>query len=262
MLQAVSSACLFPMLTEDAFQSLCETGIRNIELFLNAPSEATPAFAKKIRSIQQQYNIHIPAVHPWTAASEYYMLFAKYQRRYEDFFEQAKEIFSLMNEVGADIYILHGALLGKIPDVSFYCERYHQLVELGKQFGVTVTHENVYKYVGSELSFLQELCRQLGDDAKLTFDTKQATRSEVNIDEALQTIGTHIAHVHLSDNGSVGDCLRIGQGSFDIPAFLTKLHGIGYHGALTLELYRDAFSIPAELAEDYHKIEKIIKEIE
>lgn len=261
MQPAVSSACLFPMLTEDAFQTLCETGIRSVEVFLNAPSEATNAFAKKIRSIQQQYDVRIPAIHPWTAPNEYFMLFSRYQRRYEDFVEQAKQIFSLMNEVGAEIYILHGALKGKIPDVSFYCERYKQLYDLGKEYGITVTHENVNKYVGSDLSFLQEMCNQLGEDAKFTFDTKQAIRSDMHIDAALQAVGTHIAHVHLSDHGTAGDCLRIGQGDFDISAFLTKLRDFGYQGTVTLELYREAFSSPAELAEDYHKIENILQNI-
>ena len=115
------------------------------------------------------------------------------------------------------------------------------------------------RFESQSLRFLREFCRLLGDDAKLTFDIKQAVRAGMDISEAVRTVGTHIVHVHLSDHGDRGDCLRIGKGRFQVAPFLSALHQQGFDGAVTLELYRDAFDNPAELAEDYQRIERLIR---
>ena len=81
----------------------------------------------------------------------------------------------------------------------------------------------------------------------------------MSIDEAVRLLGKHIVHVHLSDHGDLGDCLRIGKGRFEIVPFLQSLRTQGFDGAVTLELYRGAFGATAELAEDWKKIERIIR---
>ena len=45
MKAAVSTACLYPKPTEDALYDLCLSGIRTVEIFLNAPSVTKPMFA-------------------------------------------------------------------------------------------------------------------------------------------------------------------------------------------------------------------------
>ena len=185
------------------------------------------------------------------------MLFSNYARRCRDFLEEAKQVFSLMATVGAQYYVLHGALANTCkPEI--YCERFRMLAETGRQFGVTVTQENVVRFESQSLRFLREFCKQLGDDAKLTFDTKQAVRAGMDISEAVRTVGKHIVHVHLSDHGDRGDCLRIGKGRFQISPFLRGLHAQGFDGAVTLELYREAFGSTSELAEDWQKIDRLI----
>ena len=84
----------------------------------------------------------------------------------------------------------------------------------------------------------------------------------MSIPDAVRAIGKHIVHVHLSDHGERGDCLRIGQGRFQIAPFLEALHGQGYDGAVTLELYREAFDSVTDLAEDYQRIERLIRKAE
>jgi sugar phosphate isomerase/epimerase len=163
-----------------------------------------------------------------------------------------------METIGAQYYILHGAPAGRVPS-ELYCERFHLLAEAGKQFGVTVTQENVNLYESQSLRFLKEFCRILGNEAKITFDTKQAVRARVDIDEAVRLLGKHIVHVHLSDHGDLGDCLRIGKGRFQIAPFLKALRAQGFDGAVMLELYREAFGSTAELAEDFQKIDRLIR---
>lgn len=258
MIPAVSTACLYPKPTEDALYDLCLNSIRTVEIFLNAPQECRPVFVSDLRAMLDRFGMQCRSVHPWTAVSEGFMLFSNYPRRCSDFLETAKRVFAAMEILGAKYYILHGAYIGTVrPDIYF--ERFKMLCETAKPFGVTVTQENVVKYESGRLRFLRDFCKALGEDARLTFDVKQAKRAGMEIDEAVRTVGQHIVHVHLSDHSDKGDCLRIGKGRFEIVPFLQQLSAQGFDGAVTLELYREAFGSAAELAEDYSRIERLIK---
>lgn len=258
MIAAVSTACLYPKPTEDALYDLCLHGIRTVEIFLNAPSECRQVYANDLAAMLKRFGVECRSVHPWTAPNEGFMLFSNYPRRCADFVEEAKQIFALMETVGAQYYVLHGAPAGRVQ-TEIYCERFHMLAEAAKPFGVEVTQENVNLFEGQSLRFLKEFCRILGDEAQITFDTKQAVRAHMDIGEAVRLLGRHIIHVHISDHSDLGDCLRIGKGRFQIAPFLSSLHAQGFDGAVTLELYREAFGSTAELAEDWQKIDRLIR---
>lgn len=262
MQAAVSTACLFPKPTEEALYDLCLTGVQNVEIFLNAPSETGKVFVNNLRDICRRAETTCVAVHPWTAPLEGFMLFSPYERRAADFLEDTKRVFHAMNTLGAKYYILHGALQGTCKDINLYCDRFHRLYTLGQQFGVTVTQENVYRHESANLRFLREFSRILGDEAAFTFDVKQAVRSNMNPTEAVAAIGKHIRHLHISDHGPLGDCLRIGKGRFQVVPFLTQLLAQGFHGSVTLELYRDAFDNAQQLCEDWQKINRLIARAE
>lgn len=261
MIPAVSTACLYPKPTEDALYDLCLHGIRTVEIFLNAPSECKPVFVNDLRAMLDRFGMRCYALHPWTATSEGFMLFSRYPRRCADFLEDAKHVFAAMETLGAKYYILHGALLGTTkPEI--YWERFRMLCEAAKPFGVTVTQENVHRYESEKLRFLRDFCKALGDNAKITFDVKQAKRAGMNIEEAVRTIGQQIVNVHLSDHSDKGDCLRIGKGRFEMVPFMQQLAGQGFDGTVTLELYREAFGSAAELAEDYSRLERLMKKVQ
>ena len=137
MIAAVSTACLFPKPTEDALYDLCLHGIQNVEIFLNAPSECRTVFAGDLQALLKRFGIRCVSVHPWTAPEEGFMLFSNYPRRCTDFLDEAKHVFELMQRIGAEYYILHGANPGRVsPEI--YCERFHLLCEAAKPFGVTL----------------------------------------------------------------------------------------------------------------------------
>lgn len=258
MQAAVSTACLFPKPTEEALYDLCLAGIHRTEIFLNAPSEAETVFVTNLRDMLRRFGAACTAVHPWTAPEEGFMLFSPYKRRAADFIEQAKHIFEAMQILGAEYYILHGAMQGTCKDISLYCDRFHRLYTVGKTFGITVTQENVYRHESANLKFLREFCRILGDDAALTFDVKQAVRAGVNPTEAIESVGSHVRHLHISDHGPLGDCLRIGSGRFQVVPFLSLLQKKGFAGSVTLELYREAFDHAQQLCEDWQRLERLI----
>ncbi|MBR5370812.1 MAG: sugar phosphate isomerase/epimerase [Oscillospiraceae bacterium] len=261
MKAAVSTACFYPKLTEDALYDLCLSGISTVEIFLNTPSEAGSVYANDMAAMLRRFDTKCVSVHPWTAPNEGFMLFSNYMRRVRDFLEETRKVFQFMQTVGAKIYVLHGCPIGWVkPD--FYCERFKMLSNLGKEYGISVTQENVNKYESQSLKFLKEFCRLLGDDAKITLDTKQAVRAGMSLDETVRSVGDHIVHVHLSDHGEKGDCLRIGEGRFQIVPFLTALRAKGFDGAVMLELYRDAFGGVQDLHEDWQRIGRLIARAE
>lgn len=260
MRAAVSTSCLFPKPTEDALYDLCLLGVQTVEIHLNAPSECKPVFVSDLAALLARFGVKCCSVHPWVNACEGNMLFSRYPRRTVDFIEEAKTVFSAAQRLGAQFYVLHGAPAGTVrPDI--YCERFQMLAEAGRQFGIMVTQENVARCECGSLRFLREFCRILGDDARLTLDTKQAVRSGIDLEEAVRLFGSRIVHLHLSDHGERGDCLRIGQGRFRIAPFLQSLREKGFDGSVVLELYRENFSAASDLAEDWQRIDRMIKKL-
>ena len=47
----VSTACLYPLETEKAFEYLAKNGIKNTEIFFNTDSELTPSFVSELKQI-------------------------------------------------------------------------------------------------------------------------------------------------------------------------------------------------------------------
>ena len=258
MRAAVSTSCLFPKPTEDALYDLCLLGVQTVEIQLNAPSECKPVFVNDLAALLSRFGVRCCAVQPWTSAAEGQMLFSRYPRRTADFIEEAKSVFFAAQRLGAQFYILHGAPSGSVrPEI--YCERFQMLSEAGKAFGVTVTQGNVYRHESLSLRFLRDFCRILGDDARLTFDTREAVRAGIDIGEAVRLLGSRIVHLHLSDHGERGDSLRLGQGRFGIAPFLQSLREKGFDGTAVLELNRENFTAASELAEDCQRLDRIIK---
>ena len=60
----VSSACYYPSETEKSLQTAGEYGYRNVELFLNSPSELEDEYLDEIIAIKEKYNLNIVSVHP------------------------------------------------------------------------------------------------------------------------------------------------------------------------------------------------------
>ena len=46
MKAGVSTACLYPMQTEEALETLAKMGIKTLEIFFNAPSELSKPFLR------------------------------------------------------------------------------------------------------------------------------------------------------------------------------------------------------------------------
>jgi sugar phosphate isomerase/epimerase len=256
----VSTACLYPKPLEEAVYELAVNGVSNIEIFLNTQSELKKGYAHGLANMLKRFEVNCCAVHPFTCELEQLMFFSEYERRMDDALEYHKLYFRLMNIVGADIFVLHGAKANQ--PAEFYCERYSKLYRLGQEFGVKVAVENVSRCRSGSAAFIREIAGMLGNEFAFVLDTKQALRAGENPFSFLDAAGSHVEHVHISDSGEMGDCLLIGKGSFRFKQFFRKLYSLNPSANVILELYRSGFNGISDLVTSYNILSNMTEQAE
>ena len=245
----VSTACFYPMETEKALAVLAENGIKTVEIFFNADCELNGGIYGEIKRAVKENGITVLSVHPYTSAIETMTLFGDYPRRLTEIMGTYERYFEIMNELGARIFVLHGALKSANLTSELYLERYSMLFELGKKHGVTVAQENVSYCKSGDLTFLRRMKQQLVGGCAFVLDVKQALRSGLDPFEIMEVMGGRLAHCHLSDNIPEKDCVPVGKGRLDFGRFAEELKKRSYDGGIILELYSSGFEHLSELAE-------------
>ncbi len=257
----ISTASMYPQLTEDTFRLYGEWGIDCAEVFLNTLSELEPSYLRMLAGIARDSGVKVVSVHPFTCAFEPFMLFTGYDRRFRDALEWHRRYFDGMNQLGAEIFVFHGdRAQGTLPEEEYFA-RFAALRDLGREYGVTVAQENVERCRSRSLPFLLRMRDYLQGDLALVFDNKQAIRSGVDGEEFIRVLGREICHVHLSDHNQEKDCLPIGVGEMDTGKLLGLLEESGFQGAVVEELYRESYSSPQELREGYENLQKFGKKL-
>ena len=249
----VSTACLYPMNTEQALKTLAELSIDTVEIFFNSFSEIEPAFVKNLKRIADHAGMKIAAIHPFTSSFESFMLFTPYGRRFEDMLELYKKYFQAAKILGANVLILHGDNDGGPLSDAEYFERFAALADAGRDYGVTTAQENVFKFRGAHPHFISKMRQHLGSNAKFVFDIKQALRSGYDPFDVLDAMGEDVVHIHLSDNlpqgtnGIDNTCLMPFKGNFNFERLADKLRSASFDGCYILEVYRRCFEHPEEI---------------
>ena len=83
---------------------------------------------------------------------------------------------------------------------------------------------------------------------------EMAVRCGVDPLDLARRFAPQIVHLHLSDHGEKGDCLPVGEGSFDFPALFRVLFDGGFRGDGVLELYRSCYEDPRVLQKSAEKL--------
>lgn len=257
----VSTASLYPMVTEQALNELAIRGVDCVEIFLNSDCELKKDFINGLKSTLDSFNISVSSIHPYTCGIEPMMFFTQYPRRFLDILDYYKKYFEIMNLLGAKIFVFHGNKPQNAFPEEQYFERFKGLSDLGKTFGITVAQENVARCSSGNLDFLKRMAQALENDAKFVLDTKQAVRKGYNPYEFVEALNNKIVHIHISDFGDKGDCLLVGQGNLDFNNFLKKLTFCSYTGSIILELYSNGYKNVDELIDNYVYIKKNIKNV-
>lgn len=255
----ISTSCLYPLETEKSLDMLGKIGVKTCEVFLNSPSETTPEFAKILNKIREENGIKITSVHPFSSFAETYMLFSQYQRRFDDMLEFYKRNFEVTALLGAEFFVIHGALTNaKITDGEYF-ERFAKLVEEGKKSGVKVCHENVNRHLCESPDFTEKLKAFLGGDFRLVFDVKQAVRAGYNPLDFAEKFKKDIVHIHISDHTENADCLPPGKGNFDFSKLIGIMNSVSYEGDYIIELYRENFVDENDLKKSLQYMESLQK---
>lgn len=254
MKAGLSTACLYPTEIENAFRQLAENGVKTAEIFVNSHCELSDPYRGEMLAVQKEYGIDVVSVHPYTCSIEPMMLFTAYERRVADMLDYYKRFFEYMNLFGAKYFILHGNKpQNPFPDEKYF-ERYLRLQETAGQFGVCAVQENVARCTSKSLEFLVKMKNALGDRAAFVLDTKQSHRSGNDPIETVKLLAENIRHVHFSDFGAAGDCLKFGFGEYDNFALFTELKKCGYNGNIIIELYKGSHGGASDLAENYREL--------
>ena len=104
----ISTACLYPMYTEKALETLLGQGFRLFEIFFNTLSELEPEFVSHLGKMLEQKGAVLKSIHPFTSGFESYLLFSNYERRFEDGIKFYNRYFETAARLGAKILVLHG----------------------------------------------------------------------------------------------------------------------------------------------------------
>ena len=237
----VSTASLYPLHAEDAFNELAARGVKTAELFANSSSEGREPVVGMIADTMKRAGMEIVSFHPFSSPMESVFLFSEYDRRIDEMLQLYGEFFGAMRKLGAKIFVLHGAISSSKCTPEHYIRQFRLLSEAAAEFGVTVAQENVSYCLSGKLDFLKLMKRELGDCAKFVLDLKQCRRAGEDAFDMIRGLGGSIAHLHISDGDADRDCLPVGQGSFDFCRLMQEMSAVGYDGAYIVELYRQNY---------------------
>ncbi len=254
----ISSACFYPLTTEESFIKLCEAGIKCIELFFNSPSEISNNYINDLIAIQKEYEIKIPSVHPFMSFAESFFLFSSYERRFYDILDFYKRFFEIMQKLDSEIFIIHGLKIPGSITEDVYFDRFGKLTEIGKTYGITVCQENVVQHHSQSADFLMRMKNALGDDFSLVLDIKQARRSLESPYDFINKLGNHIKHIHISDYNDKSSCIPPAEGLFDFREFFRELDKIDYNGKFIIELYDYSYTDEKQIYESFYKINEFL----
>jgi sugar phosphate isomerase/epimerase len=189
---------------------------------------------------------------------------------YPQVVEECKRRMAIAAELGAP-YVIAGPPLGA-ADYHVGARRYRELLEIGSSMGVKPSME----FLGfvAKLNAIEEaleVMRQSGrDDATTVLDPAHIYRGGGSVESIAKLSAEQIAVCHYDDcPGDVPREVQMdehrvmpGDGVFDLPRYVDLLRQIGYHGYLSLELFRTDLWIrnPVEVARE--GLEKMIRSVE
>ncbi len=214
--------------------------------------------------VLQNAQMEISSAHPFTALMEGFYFGTPYETRPRDGLALYRRYFEACRVLGCTKLVFHGDHdynVGKFP-IAQYARNVNELAALGREYGVTLCHENVaYCRLGYP-ERVRELRPLLGQYAAFVLDLKQACRNKIPIRCMLQAMCGAIRQVHISDHTEEANCLAPGAGKMDLLEFLHSLGRAGYNEDVIIELYSDSYRSQAELIRSFHYVRQLVEQVE
>lgn len=254
----ISTSCLYPMYTEQAFELIASRGVRLTEIFFNANCELEPQFINQLVQIKNKYGIAVSSIHPTMSLAESFMLFSNYDRRFIEGIDIYKRYGEIAATIGAKYVIMHGGKPNGTMDDYGYFDRFAKVAEAVSQIGATLLQENVVLFRAGNFETLRNMSDYLGDNVNFCLDVKQSIRGGYSPCDVLELLGSKIKHLHLSDSNCTNDCMLPLRGNFDFKNFVNRAKSKGYTGDAVIEVYRNAFGEPSELFNAHKKLLSVV----
>lgn len=262
MQTGISTASLFGRFnTEDALSFLSDKGVSVAEVFLESFCEYNKEFGEFLAARKGNTAIH--SVHTLTTQFES-TLYSLNERAQNDSFTLLENTMQAARAMGAEYYTFHGlARVKRTPYIIDY-ERVgaitQRIIDVCRNYGVTLAYENVHWAYYNYIGFFSELKKRTSG-LKGTFDIKQARQSGVDFREFIDEMGGDIVTAHLSDIDENGKMCLPGRGVTDFKEVLSRLRDKGFDGALLLEVYKNDFKEFNELFDSLSYITDLAKKI-
>ncbi len=260
----VSTACFYPLETLESLKRLADSGVPVVELFFCTDSELDDAYLARIMDVALSARIEISSAHPFTAPMEGFYFATQCASRPKDGFSLYRRYFEACRVLGCSKLVFHGDHdynVDKYPLVQ-YANNVTELAALGREYGVTLCHENVsYCRLGYP-ERVRELRPLLGQDAAFVLDLKQARRNRVPVHCMLQAMRGAIRQVHISDHSEAETCLAPGAGRFSFPELFRSLGRAGYDEDVIIEVYSSNYQSQAELIHSFRYVRQLIEQYE
>ena len=162
--------------------------------------------------------------------------------------------------LNTSLVTVHSNVSKKLPkQVRQTCLRevFGEITPFAKQLGIKLSLENLsYNSTGfgKNVEQLDEVLGVIDPKGEMgfTFDLCHALETKV-MDELLEAYGGRVCNVHMANKAHQ----PFTQETPELTAFLTKLHGFGYEGPITLEL--DHKTPMEEIAKCKAMFEKLLK---
>ena len=252
----VSTACYYPLETEQALENLGKAGVKTAEIFFNAASELKPAFVDILNSIKTEYGMKISSLHPTLSLAEPFIIFSNYERRFYEALDTYERYSEIAAELGAKYIIMHGGKQNSSLSDEEYCERYMMLKNRTLKNNVTVLQENVLNFRAGDIQFMKSMQNILGENAEFCLDIKQSLRCGYSPIELMAEFKNNIRHYHISDHSPSSDCLLPQNGKFDFENFFKLLKTNNFNGSAIIEVYNNAYSDYKEIETSYKNLIK------
>ena len=256
----ISTGCLYPMLTEDCLKALCDIGFRNFEIFFNTFSELETDYLDNILKIISPYNAKVVSIHPFTSGFESYLLFSNYERRFYDGVTFYEKYFRTAKYIGANKVVLHGltTVYKSSMTNSEYFRRFDILQNSAEKYNVSLLQENVNLFRSNNICFIKDMKTEIPLSAGFVCDVKQAVRGSISPFEMVQTMGSHLRHIHINDFDHDNNCVLPGKGCFDFNLFFDTIKNAGFDNDIIIEVYRSSFETLNELLDSYKFLKKFL----
>lgn len=257
MRAGISTACLYPLYTEESLRAIASIGPACVELFFNSMEELTPSYVRDLRAMADSHGILITSVHPYLSVLEPMFFFSQYDRRFCEGLEVYHKFYHAANLLGADAVVFHGDYKQSALPRPEYFERFDRLWRDAAAHGVSLCQENVERCSSRDAAFIREMRNAL-PHVEYILDVKQAIRAGEDPFRLADIMGERLKHLHLSDHREDADCLLPGQGVLNIRELLAAIAKNGFSGSVIVELYRQNFGDLVELSAGFTHVANIL----